>query len=368
MSNTDKGAPPRLRRLGIGRALGLTLLSVAGPAALAVAGAYYYVTGGRYASTENAYVKSEMIAISPDVSARVVHVAVGENDRLDAGQLLFRLDGEPFRIALASAEARRDAVRQEIEALRASHRQKKAEYRLAESDVEYFRRQFGRQKQLIAKGIVSQSKFDEARRYLMTARERLIAIQMDIGRILAQLDGSPDLPVDDHPRVREAMAARDQAALDLRHVRVFAPAAGQVTNFDLQPGEYVKAGEPVFSIVRTDYVWIRANFKETDLTHLRVGQEAEVRIDAYPDRVRRAVVASISPATGAEFALLPPQNALGNWVKVVQRLPVRLELTGAAADPPLRAGMSVIVDIDTGYERTLPGFVNTALAWIKGGP
>ncbi len=368
MSNPDKGALPRLRRLVVGRALALTLLSVAGPAALAVAGAYYYVTGGRYASTENAYVKSELIAISPDVSARVVHVAVGENDRLGAGQLLFRLDGEPFRIALASAEARLDAVRQEIEALRASHRQKKAEYRLAESDVEYFQRQFGRQKQLIAKGIVSQSKFDEARRYLMTARERLVAIQMDIARILAQLDGSAGLPVDGHPRVREAMAARDQAALDLSHVRVFSPTAGMVTNFDLEAGEYVEAGEPVFSIVRTDYVWIQANFKETDLTHLRVGQEAVVRIDAYPDRVRRAVVASISPATGAEFALLPPQNALGNWVKVVQRLPVRLELTGAAADPPLRAGMSVIVDIDTGYERTLPGFVNTALAWIKGGP
>ncbi len=261
MSNPDKGALPRLRRLVVGRALALTLLSVAGPAALAVAGAYYYVTGGRYASTENAYVKSELIAISPDVSARVVHVAVGENDRLGAGQLLFRLDGEPFRIALASADARLDAVRQEIEALRALHRQKKAEYRLAESDVEYFRRQFGRQKQLIAKGIVSQSKFDEARRYLMTARERLIAIQMDIARILAQLDGSPDLPVDSHPRVREAMAARDQAALDLSHVRVFSPTAGMVTNFDLEAGEYVEAGEPVFSIVRTDYVWIQANFR-----------------------------------------------------------------------------------------------------------
>jgi membrane fusion protein (multidrug efflux system) len=139
------------------------------------------------------------------------------------------------------------------------------------------------------------------------------------------------------------------------------------TNFGLQIGEFVEAGKPVFSLIRTGAEWVQANFKETDLTYVRVGQPVVLSFDAYPGRVRQAEVASISPATGAEFALLPPQNALGNWVKVVQRLPVRLELTGDAVDPPLRAGMSVIVEIDTGHERALPNIVKSALAWVKSG-
>jgi len=185
----------------------------------------------------------------------------------------------------------------------------------------------------------------------------------DIAQVRAKLGGDPDIATDDHPAVREAAAERDQAALDLKRTEVRAVAPGVVTNFDLQAGEYVTAGTNVFSLVGTGDVWIEANFKETDLTHVRVGQVASIRVDAYPGDTREAVVASISPATGAEFALLPAQNASGNWVKVVQRLTVRLALKGRWQDPPLRAGMSVIAEIDTGHKRRLPDFARAALNW-----
>ena len=165
------------------------------------------------------------------------------------------------------------------------------------------------------------------------------------------------MPQDQHPNVREALAALDQANLNLKRTIVSAPGDGVITNFGLEVGEYIEEGKPIFSLVGTDKIWVRANFKETELTHVKVGQSAELRIDTYPDRVIRGVVASISPATGAEFALLPPQNASGNWVKVVQRLPVRLEMFDTEKIPDLRAGMSVIVDIDTGYKRQVPPFL-----------
>jgi membrane fusion protein (multidrug efflux system) len=159
---------------------------------------------------------------------------------------------------------------------------------------------------------------------------------------------------------------RDQAALDLRRTEVYAPVDGVVTNFDLQPGEYITAGNPVFSMVGTGEVWVDANFKETNLTHVRVGQRAKILIDAYPDDVREAVVSSISPATGAVFSLLPPQNATGNWVKVVQRLPVKIILKNPSREPKLRTGMSVIVEIDTRHKRTLPSFAKAAINWARG--
>ena len=165
------------------------------------------------------------------------------------------------------------------------------------------------------------------------------------------------MPQDEHPNVREALATLDQANLNLKRIIVSAPGEGIITNFGLEVGEYIEAGKPIFSLVATGKIWVRANFKETELTHVKVGQSAELRFDTYPDNVIRAVVASISPATGAEFALLPPQNASGNWVKVVQRLPVRLEIRDAEKIPDLRAGMSVIVDIDTGYKRQVPKFL-----------
>lgn len=356
----EKAARPTRRW---GRMTGIFLLSAIGPVAAVAIGFALYYTGGRYVSTDNAYVKSEKIAVSADVSGRVVEVAVKDNQRLEPGTLLFRIDPEPFRIALEKAEAKLMFARQEIEALRALHKQKLAELKLSEGDVGFYQRQYDRQRKLNTKGFTSETNLDTARRSLRNAHDRISTIMQDIAQVRAKLGGDPDIETAAQPAVREAAAARDEAALDLKRTEVRAAAAGIVTNFELQPGEYVEAGNVIFSLVGTGDVWVEANFKETDLTHVRAGQEATIRVDAYPGDVRQAVVASISPATGAEFALLPPQNATGNWVKVVQRLTVRLALKNPQRDPPLRAGMSVIAEIDTQHQRQLPDFAKSALNW-----
>lgn len=349
----------------MGRVLGLTLLSIIGPLAAAFAGFYIYFLGGRFVATDNAYIKSAKIAISADVSGRVVAVMVRENQLLKRGDLLFRIDPEPFSIALERTEARLIAARQEIEALRARHKQKLAELKLAQGDVEFYQRQFERQQKLNSRGFASGTNLDSANRNLRNAGDRVSAIMQDIAQARAKLGGDPDMATQAQPAVREAQAARNQAELDLKRTNVHAPVAGVVTNFELQPGEYIGAGNVVFSLVESGSVWVHANFKETDLTHVRVGQAATIRVDTYPDGLRGAVVASISPATGAEFSLLPPQNATGNWVKVVQRLPVRLHLDNPDDGPPLRAGMSVVVEIDTGHQRHLPNLARTALNWAR---
>ncbi|HET6221847.1 MAG TPA: HlyD family secretion protein, partial [Dongiaceae bacterium] len=182
--------------------------------------------------------------------------------------------------------------------------------------------------------------------------------------ILAQLSGEPDLPPERHPRYLAAEAARDQSALDLRRTVITAPTAGFVSNVTLRPGDYVRTGTPVFSLVETAHLWVEANFKETQLTYVKPGQPATVAVDTYPGVSWNVIVTSISAATGAEFALLPPQNSTGNWVKVVQRIPVRLEVESDDDQPPLRAGMSAVIEIDTGHERPLPSIVKTALAWV----
>ena len=360
--DAPQSTPPRRRRSRLGR---LVLLGL-GPLLIAALGAYYFVTAGRYVSTENAYVKADKIAISIDVSGPIKDVAVAENDIVQAGDLLFRLNDERYRIALASAEAELQAARQEIEAMHALHRQKAAEFEVARHDVHYYQAEFDRASNLKEKGHTSQATLDKARRDWLMARQSLEMVREDISGVLAKLGGDGILPIDDHPSVAEAKAARDSAALDLERTRVVAPLAGIVSNLELQTGEYVTAGVPIFSIVSVDPLWVEANLKETNLTHVREGLKARIRVDAYPDHSWRAKVVSIAPATGAEFSILPPQNASGNWVKVVQRIPVRLELERRPDDPPLRAGMSVSVEIDTQHERTLPALFDSASAWVTG--
>ena len=347
------------------RTLGIALLSVIGPLAATFVGLYIYSVGGRFVETDNAYIKSEKIAVSADISGRVVDVAIRENQKVKEGALLFRIDPEPFRIALQKAEAQLMLATQEIEALRAEHRQRLAELTLAEGDIHFYQRQFERQQKLNTRGFASTTNLDTASRNLRNSRDKLATIKHDIAEARAKLGGDPDIPSDAHPTVLEAKAARDQAALDLRRTEVRAATSGVITNFELQPGEYIRAGNVVFSLVGDAEVWVQANYKETDLTHVRVGQQASVRVDTYPGVKFTAQVTSISPATGAEFALLPPQNATGNWVKVVQRLPVRLQFENAGTGPPLRAGMSVVVEIDTGFQRELPGLAKAALTWAR---
>ena len=333
--------------------------------AILLAGLYYYVEQSRYADTDNAYVKAHKIVVSSEISGRVVSVVVDENDQVQAGQELFKLEKEPFHIALNKAEARLARVHQDINALRAQYRQKQVELRIAIGEADFYSNVSKRQEKLRTKGFASQAQFDESERNFISARESVNAIKEDLGRLMAMLGGSLNLPAEQHPQVREAVASRNLAMLNLRRTTLSAPVMSIVTNFNLLVGEYIEAGRLIFSLVGTEKLWIEANFKETDLTNIVTGQSAIVTVDTYPGQVFPAVVTGISPATGAEFALLPPQNATGNWVKVVQRIPVRLKLTDAAKTPLLRAGMSVSVKIDTKNSVPLPRFLSALFFWSK---
>jgi membrane fusion protein (multidrug efflux system) len=366
MSDNEKGSDHPGSAKGLAWRLRRGLLLSFGPLLVIAAGGYYYVTSARYVSTENAYVKMDKIAISADVSGHVQHVAVGENEVVETGQVLFRLDDARYRIALAQKEAESQNALQEVESMVASFRQKQAELEVTRHDVEFYQRQFERAEDLQKKGHTSQAKLDEARRDWLMSRQKVEALRQEMAGALAKLGGDPDRPARHHSHVLETFAARDESALDLNRTTIVAPQSGIVSNIQLQIGEYVEAGTPVFSIVVREPVWVESNLKETDLTHVRVGQNARVFIDAYPDHAWKAKVTGIGAATGAEFSVLPPQNASGNWVKVVQRLPVRLTLERRPDDPPLRAGMSAEVEIDTEVERSLPSFVESALAWATG--
>ena len=362
-SETESTIPPVARsRSGL-----RFLLLIVGPLLFLLGGSYFYITSGRYVTTENAYIKANKIAISTDVDGRVVNVLVTENEIVTVGQLLFELDQRPHEIALNRAEAELAIVANEIDAYRAVYRQELAQRKMAEDDLELASKEYRRQQKLVERGIISQSAHDNVRHQLRTAQKRLTTIDEDITQSLANLAGDPDLVAEQHPRYLRALAERDQALLNLEHTVIKAPTEGIVSNISLQEGEYVEAGEAIFSLLSSDALWITANLKETELTHVEVGQQATVRVDAYPDHAWQATVASISPATGAEFSLLPPQNASGNWVKVVQRIPVRLSIKpeDMLSAPALRAGMSLQVTIDTLYERPLPNVLRTALAWIK---
>lgn len=352
----------RLRRPGFIR-YGLLII---GPLALALVGAYYYAIGGRYVSSENAYVKADKIAISTDISGRVAQVNVHENEIVKKGDVLFEIDKEPFQIALEKAEAQLGSAKAEIASMRDLYREKAAEQKTVEQDVSFFKEQFERRSKLLKRGMVNSERFDSAARNLEAARNRADGVREELGRIMTRLGGSPDLPTDKNPEVLAAISRLQEAKLNLSHTVVRAPASGIITKNDLQVGEYVTTGRPVFSIVARDDIWVEANLKETELTHVTEGQTATITVDAYPTAEWKARVSSIAPATGAEFSILPPQNATGNWVKVVQRVPVRLEILENGNGPELRAGMSVVVTIDTQHERDLPPFVKSAVALIQG--
>ncbi len=337
------------------------------PIALVLLAGYWYLTAGRYASTDDAYVQADITTLSADVAGRVVAVAVHDNEPVKAGQVLFRLDDQPYRIAVERAKAQLAAARMQVEGFRATYRQRQADLKQAQDTLAYMQREFDRQQQLLATHVTPQSKFDEARHNLDMARQQVAADEQQIANALANLDGNPEVATDQHPLVQQAQAQLDQAALDLSHTVVVAPSDGIVTKVDKLPvGEYLNAAARAFSLVSTSHVWIEANFKETDLTHMRPGQEATVDIDTYPDRSFTARVESIGAGTGSEFSVLPPQNATGNWVKVVQRIPVRLVIEDGDASHPLRAGMNANVEVDTGYRSPLLVSLESAFAGLFG--
>jgi len=326
-------------------------LMLAGPIVVLIGASWWYLTSGRIVSTDDAYVQAARTMVSTDISGRVVAIAVHDNERVTQGQLLFQLDDRPYRIAVEDATAQLAAARLQVTALKATYRQKSADSAGAEETLSYQQREFERQRQLASSGVASRAVFDQVQNAVAVARQRVASTQSDIANILAQLGGNPDIPVEQHPSVQRAQAALDKAELDLSYTTVHAHESGIVTKVEqLQLGSYVTASTPVFAIV-SDRIWIEANFKETELTHMRAGQSATVEIDTYPGVEFAAKVVSLSPGTGLTFSLLPPENATGNWVKVVQRLPVRLALERYDPDLLLHAGLSVSVDVDTQYRR-----------------
>lgn len=327
---------------------------LAGVPLIAVLGAaVWWLWGGRYVSTENAYIKADIVQVSSEITGRVTEVFVKEHAVLKVGDPLLKIDPEPFDIALLKAEAELDQTRTQVAGLRAQYAEARAELQEAESKTNFFDAQYARQNQLKQRGVGFAFKFEEADSNAAAARDRVGVLQKKIERILASLAGNPDLPTEKHSLVREKMAERDRAKLDLDRTTVLASVSGIAVNVKLLPGEQVKAATPLFAIVSDARPWVEANFKETELTHVRAGQTATIVLDIYPDVTWDAEVESISPATGAEFALLPPQNASGNWVKVVQRLPVRLRLLPRLNELPLRAGMTATVKVDTKRERRI---------------
>jgi membrane fusion protein (multidrug efflux system) len=363
LSETDKPRIPRWQRAG--RRFVLLILL---PAIAVLLGLSWWAMSGRYISTENAYVKASIVAVSADLDGRVVSVEVEDDQRVERGDALFRLDAETLEIDRDRAAARMVSAKYQIEGWRAEFREVLAEIEEGEERVTYYRHQAERQRALESQGIAAAVRLEEAELELAAASKRVVALQEKLRSVLAKLGGDPEIAIELHPAYREAVTEREHSALQLEKTVVRAPIAGIVSRMRLERGEWVEEGKPVFTIVDSASSWIEANLKETQLTHVAVGQSVAIGIDSYPDHAWSGRVASISAATGAEFALLPPQNASGNWVKVVQRLPVRIEVEEADELPPLRAGMTASVEIDTERETTLAKLMTEAMASVLGGP
>ena len=349
-----------MKRL-ISRFFFLVLVPVTG---LGIAG-YYYLIGGQYLVTENAYVKSRLVHISSDIDGRVVKVNVHNNQNINQGDILFQIDPEPAEIELMAARAEVGSIRQRITSLKSQYKQTLLDIDNVEETNKFLASQLERHKKLKQQGHGLEIDFERAQHDLEMGRRALVTSNQRSAIVLADIAGDPDLPVENHALFLAAQAKVYRALRNLELTSIIAPSSGILSNVTLESGEYVKAGDVIFSIVGSDQVWIEANLKESQLTHLQEGQNATIIVDAYPDLVFSGVVTSVSPATGAEFAVLPPQNATGNWVKVVQRIPVRLDLFQNPDDPPLRAGMTTKVTINTLHERKLPRFLQSVMAAIK---
>jgi len=320
------------------------LLLVGLPAIGLIIGGYFYIQSLFYASTDDAYIKDDKVYVATEVSGRLLSLPVHENERVKAGTLLLQLDEQPFKLAVAADQARLAGIRSDLESLRAEYQQKQAELARANSDVAYYQREYHRSRELAKPGFASASALDAARQHLEDAKLTVTVVQHALAVVQAKLGDNPDKPIEQFASYRQAAAERDQDELRLQKTRVYAPMDGVVGPLEIQPGDYVPEGKSLFALVSTSH-YVEANLKETELADVRPGQKAEVKVDAYPGDVWKATVASISPASGSEFSLLPPENASGNWVKVVQRVPVRLKLQKTDGLPPLRSGMSVHVRI-----------------------
>jgi len=323
----------------------LPLIALAG-------GGLFYMTGGRYIETDNAYVGSQKVLITPDISGKIVHVAVREGQHVNPGDELFTLDKQPYQIALEGAKAKLNAARTDYEKAKTTLKSLTTLADLAQKNSALKQRDVDRKQRLLSSQAGSQADVDTAAGGLVTAELQAKFTEQQRDTTLAQLLDDPNLPLEQFPEYAQAKAALDGAQRDLNHTVIRAPISGIATQVDsIQLGRFVPAGTPVFSVVDDEAPWVDANPKETDITYLRIGQKATLDVDAFPDRTFSGTVTSVSPATGAQFSILPPQNASGNWVKVVQRVPMRITFDKDSATRLLRAGMSVTVSIDTHHSR-----------------
>jgi membrane fusion protein (multidrug efflux system) len=346
-------------RRGLTRPILFALL----PLAL-VAGGYFYVTGGQIMSTDNAYVQADTVGVSTDVPGTVVAIEVHDNEVVKKGQVLYRLKPDTFQTALDGAKAQLGTVHDQILTLQASYKLALAQIEQAQADLAYFQTAFKRQQDLVTTGAGTKAAFDTAQHDLESTRQRIAVAKAQADTALAQLSGDPNQKIEDNPFYRQAKSGVDNAQRDLNDTVAKAPFDGVVTNVNaIRVGSYLQASQQAFSLVSTSKMWVEASPKETELTNVRPGQPATVSVDTYPGVEWKGVVDSISPASGSSFSLLPAQNTTGNWVKVVQRIPMRVSIENMEGKPPLRVGMSVAVDVDTGHARGLPDFVTNLFGW-----
>ena len=324
------------------------ILMVTVPLVLVIAGGYFWLTGGRYEDTDNAYVQQAKVSLSADISGRITAVNVGENQPVKAGAVLFTIDPQPYQIALDQANAALASARVNVEQLKVAYGTAQAQLKSAQATLVIRQAAFDRQNALVKQGVNSNSTLDDTKISLEQAQAALDLANQQVAASTAALAGDPNIATDKHPAVLAAQAAVEQAQRNLTKTTVTAPSDGIVANVaSLNAGQFVAAGTAIASLVETDGTWIEANFKETQLGEIKVGQPVSVGIDAFPGKLQ-GTVESLGAATGSEFSLIPAQNATGNWVKVVQRIPVRIKLADASATVDLKTGMSAGVTVDTG--------------------
>lgn len=334
-------------------------LMVLGPLAVAVVVAFVYAFSGRYVSTDNSYVKANKIMVSPEVSGVIRSVEAADNQPVHKGDVLFTVEDTSFAIAVDKAKADLAAVRTQVEDMKSQVAQKREEIKIAEADAAYSETQYKRRMGLGMKDAVSQESVDAATHDRDTSQAKVKQLHQELEGIIAQLGGDADAAVEEHPLYKAASATLDAAKLNLDRTAVRAPASG-ITGSMPHVGDYAHAGVPLVGMVEDKSLWVEANFKETELTNMRPGQKVVIEVDTYPAHEWSGTVESIAPATGAEFSILPAQNATGNWVKVVQRIAVRIRPDRKADDPPLHTGMSAVVTVDTGSYPHLPHMAQVA--------
>jgi membrane fusion protein (multidrug efflux system) len=343
------------------------LLLVMLPIVAVIGGLAFYLSGGRYVGTDDAYVGAQKVLITPDISGKIDKVVVKEGQHVNAGDVLFEIDPVPFRLAVDQAKATLEQAHTTYDNLVANIKIYGQMLDLAQQGVDLKQRDVDRKTTLVKSNFGSQLDLDNAANALVTAGAQAQFIKQQVSSAKTQLLGKPDLPLEQFPPYVQAKAALEQAERNLDHTVMRAPMPGIATQVDqIQLGRFVMAGGPVFSVIDIDNPWVDANPKESDFTYVAVGQPVTLDVDAFPNHAFKGTVGSLSPGTGAQFAILPPQNATGNFVKVVQRVPVRIYFdTNDKFVQRLKAGMSVYATIDTGHKRSLAGLLGLSPAAAK---